>query len=100
MLRGRRDHDREGTEPIPGVFYLDFELVRDCFEEVDVPENMLQGWQANRQPNYRDIRNDMNASQKARGFFLRYQGQGPEGIVAVSFFLRRDFTFLVHGASD
>ena len=51
MLRGRRDHDRVGTEPIP-VFFLGFESIRHRFEEGDVPQNLLQAQQANRQPNY------------------------------------------------
>ena len=32
------------------VFSLDFESIRGCFEAGDVPQNLLQAQQANRQP--------------------------------------------------
>ena len=48
---------------------LDTKEVKDFFQENDDRQILLQARQAYRQSNYRDVRNELSAAQKARGFF-------------------------------
>ena len=72
---------RDGAIAIPGVFYFTDDGLGEV-EENEVPQISLQVRPAFQHPGYRAIREDLNAAQKARGFFGSRRGamgreQGP-----------------------
>ena len=57
---------------------LDTKEVKDFFQENDVRQILLQARQAYRQSKYRDVRNELSAAHKARGFFKQKKEKDTE----------------------
>ena len=66
----------DGAIAIPGVFYITDDGPEATVEEDEVPQVFLQDRPAFRHLVYRAVREDLNASQKARGFLVGRE-QGP-----------------------
>ena len=67
---------RDGATAIPGVFYMTDDGQETTVEDDELPQILLQARPAYRQPGYRAFREELNASQKARGFFANRRGAG------------------------
>ena len=63
-----------GTEPVPGVFHLDTEEVRDVCEESGVPRILLGAQHAYRLSNYHDMRNVLKLCRKHAVSLPRHSG--------------------------
>ena len=73
-MRGRETTiARDGGIAIQGVFCISDDGHETTVEENEVPQNLVQARPALPHPGYRAVREELNAAQKARGFF------GPRG---------------------
>ena len=67
---------RDGALAIPGDFYITDGDQERTVEENEVPQILLQARPAFRHPGYGAVREELNAAQKARGFFCPRRGAG------------------------